>query len=72
MSAPRRENNSKRTFKMPLSKDIDSAWAKGKITGQEAQDLQDSNPHIRGKYNYGGSSDEQIGSIHKKAGLSGE
>ena len=58
--------------KMPLSKDIDRAWSKGKITGQEAQDLQDSNPHIREKYQYGGSSDEQIKAIHKKAGLSGE
>jgi hypothetical protein len=58
--------------KMPLTKDIDSAWAKGKITGQEAQDLQDSNPHIRGKHKYGGDTNEQIASTHKKAGLKDE
>jgi hypothetical protein len=58
--------------KMPLSKDIDRAWVHGKITGQEAQGLSDSNPHLRGKYNYNGSSEEQITAIHKKAGLSRE
>jgi hypothetical protein len=67
-----RNNNDFHEGKMPLSKDIDRAWVKKNITGQEAQDLQDSNPHIRGKYNYGSSTDEQIATIHKKARLSGE
>jgi hypothetical protein len=58
--------------KMPLSKDIDRAWVKGKVTGQEAQDLQDSNPHIIGKAIYGGQDDAGIEKIHKRAGLSNE
>jgi hypothetical protein len=58
--------------KMPLSKDIDKAWVKGKITGEEAQGLSDSNPHLRGKYQYNSSTEEQITKTHKKAGLSGE
>ena len=58
--------------RMPLSKDIDRAWVQGKITGQEAQDLSDSNPHMRGKYQYNSSSEEQITKVHKKAGLTNE
>lgn len=67
-----RNNKDFKEARMPLSKDIDRAWVHGKITGQEAQGLSDSNPHLRGKYNYNGSSEEQITAIHKKAGLSRE
>jgi hypothetical protein len=58
--------------KVPLSKDITRAWVRGKITGQEAQELSESNPQLRGRYEYSSGSAEQIKAIHKKAGLSSE
>ena len=58
--------------KVPLSKDITRAWVHRKITGQEAQELSESNPHLREKGQYSSSSEEQIKAIHKKAGLKDE
>lgn len=59
-------------FRMPLSKDINKAWVDRKITGEEAEGLQNSNPYIRGHYKYQPGSDKLIKNIHKKAGLSDE